>query len=101
MLAPLWRLRTAEPSCAPVNTEVKASARLSISAGGQMLYMHRGEGVAHRLRETRARLEVALGGTRTPNLLIRSSMCGHSAPFRSVRDLGPRPVPLFIFVRVA
>ena len=30
----------------------------------------------------------ALGGTRTPNLLIRSSMCERPAPFRSVRDLG-------------
>ena len=34
----------------------------------------------------------ALGGTRTPNLLIRSSMCGHPDPFRSVRDLGRVPV---------
>ena len=33
----------------------------------------------------------ALGGTRTPNLLIRSSMCGHPHPFRSVRDLGRNP----------
>jgi hypothetical protein len=30
----------------------------------------------------------ALGGTRTPNLLIRSSMCGRPDPFRPVRDLG-------------
>jgi hypothetical protein len=30
----------------------------------------------------------ALGGTRTPNLLIRSSLCGHPDPFRTVRDLG-------------
>ncbi len=34
----------------------------------------------------------ALGGTRTPNLLIRSSMCGHPDRFRSVRDLGLVPV---------
>ena len=30
----------------------------------------------------------ALGGTRTPNLLIRRFLCGRPAPFRSVRDLG-------------
>ena len=30
----------------------------------------------------------ALGGTRTPNLLIRRFLCGHPDPFRSVRDLG-------------
>ena len=34
----------------------------------------------------------ALGGTRTPSLLIRSSMCGRPDPFRSVRDLGRVPV---------
>jgi hypothetical protein len=34
----------------------------------------------------------ALGGTRTPNLLIRSSMWGHPGPFRSVRNLGRVPV---------
>jgi hypothetical protein len=33
----------------------------------------------------------ALGGTRTPNLLIRSHPCGHPDPFRSVRDLGRVP----------
>ena len=33
----------------------------------------------------------ALGGTRTPNLLIRSSMCGRPDRFRSVRDLGRVP----------
>ena len=33
----------------------------------------------------------ALEGIRTPNLLIRSSMCGHPDPFRSVRDLGRVP----------
>ena len=33
----------------------------------------------------------ALGGTRTPNLLIRRFLCGHTDPFRSVRDLGRVP----------
>jgi hypothetical protein len=31
---------------------------------------------------------ITIGRTRTSNLLIRSSMCGHPDPFRSVRDLG-------------
>ena len=30
----------------------------------------------------------ALGGTRTPNLLIRRYLCGRPGPFISVRDLG-------------
>jgi hypothetical protein len=30
----------------------------------------------------------ALGGTRTPNLLIRRFQCGHPDPFRLVRGLG-------------
>jgi len=30
----------------------------------------------------------ALGGTRTPNLLIRRFLCVRPAPFRTVRDLG-------------
>jgi hypothetical protein len=30
----------------------------------------------------------ALGGTRTPNLLIRRFLCGRTEPFRWVRDLG-------------
>jgi hypothetical protein len=29
-----------------------------------------------------------LGGTPTPNLLIRRYLCGHPDPFRTVRDLG-------------
>jgi hypothetical protein len=34
----------------------------------------------------------ALGGTRTPNLLIRRYPYGHPDPFRTVRDLGCVPI---------
>jgi hypothetical protein len=42
-----------------------------------------------------------LGGSRTPDLQIRSSMCGHPFPFRSVRDLECLTRRLFIFVRAS
>ena len=41
-----------------------------------------------RLSDLAGWLAGALEGTRTPNLLIRSSMCGHPDRFSSVRDLG-------------
>ena len=42
-----------------------------------------------RLRGRRGAVDLgALGGTRTPNLLIRRYLRGHPDPFRSVRDLG-------------